>query len=123
MPRLSNQLSRTELIEHRRTISKKRPSLPAKASKSFTIMYQAFRAAFEYADGDEARFSQALDQFAQPRSHVTQTYTAGKQQRTIRITATAKPELDHKRYAQALLALAEQLSEERMVKDARGSHY
>ncbi len=109
----TKDLNQSELLHHRQVITKQRPVLAAKANKSYTVMYRAFRVAFEYAEGDESRFRQALDQFAQPRSYVTHTYAVGNRQRTSRITATAKPELDAKRYARALLALVEQLGEER----------
>ncbi len=105
----TKNLSQTKLVEHRKTITNERPSLPAMASKSFGIMYRAFRYAFRYANGDEQKFRQAIQAFAQPGSYTIHTYTDGnKRQHSIRVTSVARPEPDSKLIARALLELARQ---------------
>jgi hypothetical protein len=102
----SKEYTKADLISHRRVITQAQPSLPARASKSFGVMYQAFRYAFRYANGDELKFRQAVQAFARPGSHTTHTYQAGHRERTIRISSLVHPEPDLKKLAKALAILA-----------------
>jgi hypothetical protein len=96
----SKELTEEELIAHRKAVTKEEPGLPATAGQHFTLLYQSFRVAFEYAKGDEMRFRRAISQMSKQRP----LHQTGKRQVWIR--AVANPEPDLAKLASALIDLA-----------------
>lgn len=85
----SYDLSESELLKHRRSITSERPTLPARASKVFKVL---------------------VDPTADPsRAAMVQTSESG---RRIRVTGVVRPEPDLEQLARALLMLAERLTEQ-----------
>jgi hypothetical protein len=96
----SKELTDEELVAHRKATTKAEPRLPAIAGRHFALLYQSFRVAYAYAEGDEMRFRSAISQMSRQRpSHMT-----GKRQ--IWIRAVANPEPDLQKLASALIDLA-----------------
>ena len=94
----SQELADDALIENRRSVAKTEPGLPQRASRAFLQMQDAFDEAyeaFEAADYNEAVFNDFL-------ARDMPSFKSGS--RTLRITAVARPELDLKRLARALVA-------------------
>jgi hypothetical protein len=96
----SKELSEEELIAHRKAITKEQPGLPAVAGRHFALLYQSFRVAYAYADGDEMRFRSAISQMSRQRP----PHQTGKRQVWVR--AVANPEPDLAKLASALIDLA-----------------
>lgn len=90
-------LSDEQLLEHRGEITEQRPSLPASSGRSFEILNDAFRRAFEWAEGDDLRFRQAVGNLSRQAT----TKSTGKRQ--IRIRVVVRPEIDLQKLARALL--------------------
>jgi hypothetical protein len=96
----SKELSEKELIAHRKAVTKEQPGLPATAGRHFALLYQSFRVAYAYADGDEMRFRSAISQMSRQRP----PHQTGKRQVWVR--AVANPEPDLAKLASALVDLA-----------------
>ena len=96
--RPSKELTNTELLEHRRTITKLRPSLPHRAGKAYAAIRSAQR---------EAQFPVRAQLTPTPVSLQTAVSTE-----RIRIKAILKPEPDFTKIAQVILGVAEQMERE-----------
>ena len=101
----SKELTDTELLEHRRAITKLRPSLPHRAGKAYVAIRSWQR---------EAESLIGL----QPTSTPVSLQPAVSTER-IRIKAILKPEPDFTKIAQVLLGVAEQM--EREAQDGEGA--
>jgi hypothetical protein len=99
----SKVLKDEDLLYHRQLISKERPSLPAQTGKSFRLMSDICRRAYQYANGDDMKFRKAIASLTPSRAATD--YDNGKH--SFRITAIANPEPDYKQLARALIAVAE----------------
>lgn len=96
-----------ELIAHRQTITKERPSLPAKSGKSFDYMFRVFRAAFEYANGDDRRFNAFVQDHVLASAIIIGA--PDNRGRRIRITAKATPEPNIEKIGLAILERAKEM--------------
>lgn len=100
----SKQLTQAELLEHRRVITAKQPSLAAKAGKHFDLLYRCFRMAYAAAAGDEKKFRNSISRLSRQR------VTDSVGDRRVRVRALARPEPDIKMLARALIRLNNQLA-------------
>lgn len=83
----SKQLSFQELVDHRRTVSRERPSLPATAGRAANQIWQLI-------EGQRA-----------PRPFA-QSEQRGSRQRQVTVRAVVRPEIDIEKLAKTLLELA-----------------
>lgn len=104
----SKALSAPELLDHRKLITSQWPALPAQAGRGFMRMYTVFRHAFEEAAGDETKFRQVIHEFVRPSAGTVSRHRSGRKTSPIKVSVVVRPELDRKKLAQALMALAEQ---------------
>lgn len=99
----SKQLTEAELLEHRRTITESRPSLPNVAS----TYYQRLRRIYDTASTPSGMNRQLLHQSVSKQSRgASHSYDTQRGRRTIRVHAVVKPELDAKLLARLLLDMA-----------------
>lgn len=92
----SKELTKEQLLAHRRQISRERPSLPAAAGKHFDILNDYFR-----SDRELPKTEPSLD-----RSESAQ----GAGNRQVRVRALVRPEPNLKLLASALVDLAIELN-------------
>jgi hypothetical protein len=98
-------------LERRVEISKADPSLPQRAGKAYSQIYQAFCYVYELAHGNEIAFFKLMAEQALP-SAVAATTVENRGRgasRTISAQAVARSEPDPKLLAQAVLQMAEKL--------------
>jgi hypothetical protein len=98
--RPSEELTRAELLEHRRRVSRERPALPQRASKAFKILIGAAPA-------------------APPADTIINAGPRGD--RRIRVRAIVRPQIDVEKLASALLMLAELQAREQQKRKRRSN--
>jgi len=83
----SKELSDTELLAHRRAISKERPSLPSTASKHFRRLAAVYFTAKDTANGDPKIFGRLVMSYS-----ASPPGPPDKKGRRLRLAAVANPE-------------------------------
>jgi len=96
-------ITREEAVEHRQLITKKQPSLPHRAGKSYAKLYSYSQALQHHLVTKPAR---------DPNARVKALLTSGRN-RNIRVFALANPELDVEKLAKALIEVAKDMADER----------
>jgi len=90
---LTVRMTNDEALEHRAAMTKAFPSLPVQAGRAYAAL--------------KSDQQNAPNQMV--RGHLTRqtdAFTSGKSTRSIRVLAIARPEIEYRRLARALLALA-----------------
>lgn len=90
---LTVRITNDEALEHRAAMTEAFPSLPSQAGRAYVALK---------SDQQNVPNQMVRDHLAAR----TSTYTSGKTTRSLRVLAIARPEIDHRRLARALLALA-----------------
>lgn len=106
-------LTDEQLLVHRAKMAKRWPALASMGGKAFRQLERTYLEVTRAADGDPDRLRVLL------RSRVHYTVGApNKKGRRILVTGLARPEVDNKRFARAVVDLARQIAaEERVAKD------
>jgi hypothetical protein len=109
----AKDLTDAELLAHRETITKQWPNLPQRAGKAYRKAERIYLEAMRIADGDEAIFTA----YMRSKEH----HFVGKPDRKgrrITLAPLARPDLDARAIAKAVLALANELTQNPDLADA-----
>jgi hypothetical protein len=101
--RLSEDLTKQQLIVHRHEITKRRPSLPHRAGKHRKKLFTVYLLAAKHSAGNQAHFNDIIRFYRRGISHKFGN-------RRIRVAAVVNPQIDLERLARALIELEYQKS-------------
>jgi hypothetical protein len=108
-----------QLLVNRRFMTQAQPSLPQRAGKHFSRLWQAYRTAEKLAEGHPELLDQAIAHVVS--KHSAQQEGAVTKKGTVTIRALAKPEIDLDKLARALLTMVDDLPQaERDRLEAQG---
>jgi hypothetical protein len=110
------ELSEAEFVEHRTSIQKMEPGLASKAGRHFKVLYESYRVAFAYSEGDEQRFRGAISQMSRQRPRHE---TPGKRQVSVRLLVHPEPDL--KMLASAFYDLAVSMAQQKNRTNEHGA--
>lgn len=111
--RPAETLADPELLAHRTLITKRWPNLPQRAGKAYRKAERIYLEAMRIADGDEAVFTAYMR--SKEHNFVGKPDRKG---RRITLAPLARPDLDARAIAKAVLALAEELTQNPDLADA-----
>lgn len=105
----SKYLTKSELIEHIKSISREQPALVHQAGKHVRVLQRVFQAAAQL-QGQSAPTNYVLEQAMRGHHQKTPATQPDKDGRRYTTRAIARPELDVALFAKALILLAQKAS-------------